>query len=152
MVTEKDKKEVDYSLLSAEELLEKTKHQRIKYSEGSSFINVRTKIINHSLKNDAAWIEAQPLFENRIESTELPDDTRAVFDKYQPFLREIFDLRRKAYLAFKAGAEKEPYSKEATKKIMELDINERNDLLPLIVLVRDVFNIAPPQKGPRSKS
>lgn len=139
----------DIKLPSAEEMLKETQHRRIKYPDGNSFINVRTKIINQSLKADSAWREAQPLFEDRIRSAELPENTKVVFDKYRPFLREIFDLRRKAYLATKAGADREPYSKEATTKIMELDINERNDLLPLIVLVRDVFNIAPPQKGRR---
>lgn len=114
---------------------------KLLFDEGNKFINVRTKVKNPKLGNEAAWWEAQGLFESSIDGYP---------EKYSPYLglvREVFDLRRDAFLR------KLP-STDASEKIQALfetlDHNTQELLTGLMVSIRDFFDIPAPSRRLRS--
>lgn len=115
--------------------------EQIYNPEGKNFSNVVEKIRNGRLSYDVAWKELQPLLANYVP--EYPEK----YLGYQNFLREIFDIRRSAYLS----PEKRDNASKDVKNLLSQVSESVQDLLTApVVCIRDIFNVEGPSKRPRS--
>lgn len=116
-------------------------HVLVLNPQDNKFRNVRIKIRNPVLRNDAAWDVAQALFSVKIPK--YPEE----YGPYLKIIRDVFDVRRNSFLG------KIP-TEEASRKVEELVTvlpeEQQDEITSLVVGIRDFFDSAQPKKVRRA--
>lgn len=99
---------------------------------GNKYSNVIDKLRNPKVDNEVAWETAQPLLSHLIEG--YPE----AFKPYLPTVKSVFDLRRDAFRKIDDRQANSQKAKELIKNV------NNEDLDPLFVGIRDIFNISAP--------
>lgn len=121
-------------------LQERNTLRSLRDTTSNTFINVLEKVQNKQVGNDTAWEVAQPLLHHYIP--EYPE----TYKDHLGFVRELFGLRRDDF----RDIDQDAY-KKAKALILELKPEEEDLLRPVIVCIRDVFDIKAGDRRDRRK-
>lgn len=114
---------------------ETTRRSLLTDPNSKAFINVRIKVKNPKLSNDTAWEEAQPMFAYCLEG--YPEE----YDPYLSRIQDIFNLRRGVFLR---RIPSNGVSEQIQRLLEDLKPEERELTRPLVVAIRDFFDIPAP--------